>query len=365
MYERETRLSSIDNNRVVRPLEWGLEFSRNWPCRNGYAPGHEAADPEKFLADFNRRIVAASDEFYSYKTPKDFVLERRPVQVFSTREVPDPKLEAKVRGTSAEFLRFTSAVQTPYAENNRVNARWFPVRGRRAVILLPHWNADAVAYTGLCRALNLLGISVLRMSMPYHDIRMPAETRRADYAVSANIGRTLDALRQGVTDIRSCLDWLEERGYSRFGIIGTSLGSCYAFIAVAHDPRFRVAAFNHASTWVADVVWHGQSTRHIRQGLEGQIDLERLRVLWSSVSPMSYFRQFARWPRKSLIVYAKYDLTFLPELSEQTVEEFKRHELDYKVAVLPCGHYTTGETPYKYMDGWQLASFMRTAFEAV
>jgi hypothetical protein len=31
--------------------------------------------------------------------------------------------------------------------------------------------------------------------------------------------------------------------------------------------------------------------------------------------------------------------------------------------VLPCGHYTMGETPYKYMDGWQLASFLRTAFE--
>ena len=29
--------------------------------------------------------------------------------------------------------------------------------------------------------------------MPYHDIRMPAEIGRADYAVSANIGRTLDA----------------------------------------------------------------------------------------------------------------------------------------------------------------------------
>ena len=34
------------------------------------------------------------------------------------------------------------------------------------------------------------------------------------------------------------------------------------------------------------------------------------------------------------------------------------------VVVLPCGHYTTGETPYKYMDGWHLASFFRTAFEA-
>ena len=45
------------------------------------------------------------------------------------------------------------------------------------------------------------------------------------------------------------------------------------------------------------------------------------------------------------------------------VEQFQRHHLDHKVVVLPCGHYTTGETPYKYMDGWHLASFLRKAFE--
>jgi len=80
---------------------------------------------------------------------------------------------------------------------------------------------------------------------------------------------------------------------------------------------------------------------------------------------MSYFRQFARWPRKSLIIYAKYDLTFLPQFSRQVVEEFQRYALDHKVVALPCGHYTLGEAPYKYMDGWRLAAFMRTAFEGI
>lgn len=362
MYDWEHRLTSVDNNRVVRPLEWGTEWARDWPCRNGNHPGQPAQNPERFFLDYNRRIVAHSDEFYSYARPTDFCLQTREVQVFSTRAVPDPKLEAKVKGTFGEFLRFTSAVRTPYPENDRVNARWFPARGRRAIVLLPHWNSDAISYVGLCRVFNLLGIAVLRMSMPYHDIRMPAEIKRADYAVSANIGRTLDATRQGVIDIRCCLDWLEQQGYSRLGIVGTSLGSCYAFIAAAHDPRIRVAAFNHASTYFADVAWHGQSTRHIRQGIEQQIDLEELRNVWMAISPMAYFDQFARWPKKSLIIYAKYDLTFPPEFSRQVVEEFARHGLDYKVSVLPCGHYTTGETPYKYMDGWQLASFLRTAF---
>ena len=364
MYEWEHRLTSVDNNRVVRPLEWGLEWARDWPCRNGHLPGYVPDNPEKFLSDYNQRIVAASDEFFSYATPTDFRLERREVQVFSTREIPDPTLEEKVRGTHAEFLRFTSPVHTPYPENNLANARWFRARGRRAVVLLPHWNCDGVGYTSLCRALNFLGIAVLRLSLPYHDIRMPAEIRRADYAVSANIGRTLAACQQGVIDVRCCLDWLAQQGYDRLGIVGTSLGSCYAFLAAAHDPRIRVAAFNHASTYFADVVWHGQSTRHIREGLEAQIDVERLRGLWSAISPMSYFNQFARWPKKSLVVYAKYDLTFLPEFSRQVVEQFVRHRLDHKVAVLPCGHYTTGETPYKYLDGWQIASFLRRAFES-
>jgi hypothetical protein len=31
--------------------------------------------------------------------------------------------------------------------------------------------------------------------------------------------------------------------------------------------------------------------------------------------------------------------------------------------VLPCGHYTTGETPYKYLDGWYLGSFVYQAFK--
>jgi dienelactone hydrolase len=358
----ETRLTSVDNNRIVRPLDFGIEWTQQWPCRNGHPPGLVPADCEDHLRDYNLRAVKSSDEFFSHRRPEDFRLERREVEVCSTREIPDPQLESKVKGTHASFLRFTSPVKTEYPENNLANARWFPSRGRRAVVLLPHWNSDAISYVGLCRLLNLLGIAVLRLSMPYHDVRRPTGVHRADYAVSANIGRTLDACRQGVIDVRCCLDWLEQQGYNRLGIVGTSLGSCYAFLAAAHDARIRVAAFNHASTYFADVVWHGQSTRHIREGLEPHIDLERLRGLWAAISPMSYFEQYARWPRKSLIIYAAYDLTFLPEFSRQVVNEFARYGLDHKVIVLPCGHYTTGEAPYKYLDGWHLARFLSGAF---
>ena len=33
--------------------------------------------------------------------------------------------------------------------------------------------------------------------------------------------------------------------------------------------------------------------------------------------------------------------------------------------MLPCGHYTTGETPYKFIDGWYLGWFVYRAFKAL
>ncbi|MGE0405660.1 MAG: RcgR family putative quorum lactone hydrolase [Candidatus Korobacteraceae bacterium] len=358
MYEWETLLTTRDTNRVVRPFDWGTEWTQGWPGGNGAHPSPTPASLEGHFHGLNLSLVARSDEFFSYRTPDDFRLETRKVEPCFPGNGSHP---VKDYG-SAEFLRFTSPVESPYPENNIVNARWFPAPGRRAVIVLPQWNADALSHNGLCRIFNNFGISALRLSMPYHDVRRPPELERADYAVSANVGRTIAAARQAVVDIRSCLDWLESRGYTQLGILGTSLGSCYAFIASSHDSRLRVNAFNHASTYFADVVWTGQSTRHIRAGIESAITLESLRHSWLSISPMAYFDQFSRWPKKSLIVYATYDLTFLPEFSRHVVEEFRRRSLDHRVAVLPCGHYTTGESPYKYLDAWHLTRFLVGAF---
>ncbi len=149
------------------------------------------------------------------------------------------------------------------------------------------------------RSSTVLVSSALRLSKPYHDIRRPAEIARSDYAVSSNIGRTIAACRQAVVDIRSCIDWLESQGYEQFGILGTSLGSCYAFIAAAHDPRMQVCAFNHASTWFGDVVWTGQSTRHIRAAFEDAgLTQNDVRALLMGLSPMAYMDKFAAHPKR-------------------------------------------------------------------
>ena len=226
----------------------------------------------------------------------------------------------------------------------------------RAVLVLPQWNAGPDGHVGLCHLLNRFGMSALRLTLPYHDARRPPELHRADYIVSANIGRTVQACRQAVMDARRAISWLASQGYERIGILGTSLGSCLSLLTAAHEPRIRVQALNHISPYFADVVWRGLSTTHVRQSLEGAVDLERLRRLWLPISPHIYLDRVR--DKKTLLVYAKYDLTFPVDLSRDLVREFNRRGIGHELAVLPCGHYSTGITPFKYYDGFVLARFL-------
>jgi hypothetical protein len=399
----ETDLTTRDTNRIVRPREWGFDWLADFsdvhagleaeavvsaaagsrllttPQRAGRLQDDSAdgQDIDRMIA-LNREIVRRSDEFFGYATPTDFRLEKRHPELFPTNVRPETlaqDAQMKRRAAAGEvalvqFLRFTSAVRTPYPENDQVNARWYPApagkdpgKPKQALIVMPQWNADALSHNVFCEIANRFGVSALRLSKPYHDIRRPAELERSDYAMSANIGRTISACQQAVVDIRSCMDWLERQGYTQFGVLGTSLGSCYAFVAAAHDPRLRICAFNHASTWFGDVVWEGQSTRHVRAGLEeAGLTQDQVRELFLAISPMAYMERFAANPKRVLVVHGTYDLTFPLHLSLDVLTNFERLGIDFVSRVLPCGHYTSGETPYKYMDGWYVGSFLYHAF---
>ena len=341
MHSWERRLVAVTKDRVVRPFEWGLD----WIPANGH---RSDARPQDVLADWVSHVMSDTDAF------------------FATPPSTDYRFTPAEHAVDGGLLTFPSAFETPHKENNTVYCRLFearrgdaPAARRRAVVVLPQWNADAGGHVGLCRLLAWSGLSALRLTLPYHERRMPPPLHRADYIVSSNVARTVQVCRQAVMDARRAVAWLAREGYDRIGILGTSLGSCLALLTTAHEPLIRAQALNHISPYFADVVWRGLSTQHVREGFDGNIDLNDLRPLWAPISPRNYLERVR--DRKTLLVYARYDLTFPLDLSQDLVRAFAQHGAPHEVAVLPCGHYSTGKTPFKYADGWILTRFLKRA----
>ena len=127
-------------------------------------------------------------------------------------------------------------------------------------------------------------------------------------------------------------------------------------LTATHEPLVKAAALNHISPYFADVVWRGLSTMHVRETLEGNVTLDELRRMWLPISPLPYLERLRG--RAILLVYALYDLTFPVELSRTLVDAFRTHGIEHQLAVLPCGHYSTGKVPFSWMDGLALCRFL-------
>ena len=188
----EHKLATRDTNRVVRPFDWGTDWlnTLGFPRLSGGCQRQYRGMPVALRRPRRWPIPTASSP---------------------TTPVRDYRLDDENR------LTFTSPVQHPVSRE-QYDARAVVSRAEgsaaAALIVLPQWNSGPDGHVGLAKLLNRFGISALRMTMAYHAERKPAETPRADYHVSSNVGRTIHASRQSVIDMRACLDWLEQQGYS-------------------------------------------------------------------------------------------------------------------------------------------------------
>ena len=334
-YERARWMT--DNNRRVFPFAWGLEHI------GGRA---DEPDPRGFLTAWAEKTIAQSEEWYAAKPAEDYFLA--------------PPENGASRG---RVLTFTSSVRSPWAANDKVYARFFPARtSGPAVVVLPNWNAKWDGQINLCRWLNQLGITTLKLSMPYHDRRVAPGHERADQLVGSNIGLTLQANRQAVCDARLCLRWLEQRGYTRLGLLGTSIGSSIGSITMAHDRAVRAGAFLHVSTYFGDVVRTGMTTRHVWESLRSNVEPDEIQQFWAPISPMPYVDRLRHSGQRLLMVTGLYDPTFCAEFSAEIIETLRRKGVSLGTLTLPCGHYSLELPPFAWAAGFRVGMFL---FEAL
>jgi len=328
IHRYEIRRWQTDDNRLVRPFDWGLE----------HIGGAGHPNPQEFLRAYCREAIENSHHRHATSAAEDYRLDNE------------------------HLLTFTSPIQSPHPENNTVCAQFFSVpRAKSAVLILPNWNAKWHGQRGLGLWLQRIGIAALKMSMPYHDRRMAKGHERADQLVGPNIGLTLQANRQAVQDARRCLRWLEQQGFTRLGLLGTSIGSSVGYITLVHDPAVRAGGFFHVSTYFADVVSQGMTTKHVWESLRQHVTVDELREYWAPVSPIPYVERGLGAGKNAFMVYGKYDPTFLPELTQQMLAALRRANSAPRTLALHCGHYSLELPPFSHIAGYQMLSFLRQA----
>jgi alpha/beta hydrolase family protein len=258
-------------------------------------------------------------------------------------------------------LSYSTLCHDPLDHPNRsAHALVHHARSRkRAVVLLPFWNAARADLSRFGALLAWSGIGCVQLSLPYHDQRQTPGCGFAREMASENLGLTIQANRQAVVDARAALTWLESSGYERLGVVGMSLGSSIASIVAALDERVKAAAFLLMADDFAEVVWTGSATRHVRESLERTFTLDQVRAAWPIISPHSYARTLAARMEKLLIVSGELDTVFLPRLTRAYVERLREAGLPARWRRFGCGHYTLGMLPYAVRAAYETIAHLK------
>ncbi|MEM7668747.1 MAG: alpha/beta hydrolase family protein, partial [Pseudomonadota bacterium] len=184
-------------------------------------------------------------------------------------------------------------------------------------------------------------------------------TAYADYMLSANIGGTIQSVRQAVLDGRKLIAWLKTEGYGEISVLGLSLGSWVAGLVAAHDENVSKASLFMTAGSLADMVWTGRATEAIRQSLENDMELSDLRQAWGPIDQENYARRLARPGLELQLVLAKRDTVVVPELSHKFVQTLQEAGASPDVLQLNCGHYSLALPPHIFFAGLRLRRLLK------
>lgn len=227
---------------------------------------------------------------------------------------------------AGNVLQWQSPVRTAFPENDTARARVFLTgQGFRAptvIFLHALMSAHDVGYCRIAARLNRRGWNAVLMHLPHHYSRVPRGHFNGALALTANLPRNAETLRQAVMEVRQLLQYLRRNGCPDFGMIGTSYGAWVGALVSFLEREFRFVALLQPIADVEHAIWKSPASAAIRKSLltagiepgvsrrhahltsplDGQPACEGNRVLiiggiYDTITPPSVLKRLARaWP---------------------------------------------------------------------
>ena len=240
-------------------------------------------------------------------------------------------------------LRFPSPIETPDAENNMVHAEYFAPVGfgpkRPAVIVLHILGADFPLSRYMAARLADRGVAALFVKLPYYGERRPGrEGQQTKRFLSADIERSVSAMRQAVCDVRRAAVWLAARpdvDPARIGVSGISLGGIVSSLAAAVDPAIREGAFLLAGGDLATILWEmPEGAQYRKQWIKSGRNKQDLKALTDPFDPLTYADRLKG--KRLMMIAGKVDEVVPPAATLRLWEAAGRPAIHW----CDCGHYS-------------------------
>ena len=167
-------------------------------------------------------------------------------------------------------LTWTSPINSGYTENDRAYALHFPAATKGApTVLFLHalMSATDRSYRRWAARFNAVGWGACFLHLPYHYSRIPRGFQNGELAITADLVRTAEGLRQGVIELRQLMAWLRAGGVSEFGLWACSYGGWIGALLASVERDFRFVTLIEPIVDLEHAIWQSPASAALRREL--------------------------------------------------------------------------------------------------
>jgi pimeloyl-ACP methyl ester carboxylesterase len=236
-------------------------------------------------------------------------------------------------------LRWCSPVKTSFPENATAYARLFrSVAGGWAaptvIFLHALMSASDFGYQRIARRFNQNGWNAIFPHLPFHYSRVPRGHFNGALALTANLPRNGETLRQAVKEIRQLMDYCRARGCRRFGLIGTSYGGWIGALLSFVEIDFEFLTLLQPISDVEEAIWDSPAGTAIRVQLIKAGVRRGISLHHAHLSSPLHGKPLLD-PKKITLIAGAYDRV----VPVQTIKRLAKAWGGLPVTVVPQGHF--------------------------
>jgi 1-acyl-sn-glycerol-3-phosphate acyltransferase len=271
--DSSTPLRSAQNDRLrgfaARSLDSLLCASINWLHRRHPLNVHSRQEMERYLTACER---LSPQQYYVLPEANgnNGATDSKP----AINGIHDSRMAA---------LSWRSPIETEFPANDIARVDFFRTDAstwtKAPTVFLLHalMSSSATGYYRWAEKFNELGWNACFVHLPYHFSRVPTGYWNGELAITPDLIRNAEGLRQGVIELRQLMRSLRGHGCSEFGVLATSYGGWVGALLTLLESDFRFVALMSPIVNVEHAIWHSPAARRIRRELV-QANIERTLV---------------------------------------------------------------------------------------